>query len=209
MAFDLTGVVTYITPETVIFATLAFIAGMAGVISYHRLRPLFKRTEYHADDSIAEAVITEYSRRLRDYDRVIAELRAKVDIMELRSETPRPAVMSQPQPSQQPQPHVARVTQVTDITQPAAVVDVERHEGQNGTTDYILKMLSERPRTSREVQQAIGRSREHTSRLMKKLLQSGLVARDADTKPFRYAVTEQGRGRLREKAGVASELRNP
>lgn len=205
MALDLTGVVTFVTSDTVIFSALAFISGMAGVMSYHRLRHLFRRTEYHADDSVTEAVVLEYSRRLRDYDRVIAELRTRVDIMEIREERPTP-VISHPQ---QLQPHVARVMQPPVITQHATPEEVETHEGQNGTTDYILKLLGERPRTAREVQQAVGRTREHTSRLMKKLTQSELVARDMASKPFRYTLTDQGRERLREKAEVASEMRTP
>lgn len=205
MAVDLTGVVTFVTSDTVIFSALAFISGMAGVMSYHRLRHLFRRTEYHADESVTEAIVLEYSRRLRDYDRVIAELRTKIDIMEIREERPR-SVISQPQ---QEQPHVARVMESPVITQHATPEEVERHEGQNGTTDYILKMLGERPRTAREVQHAIGRTREHTSRLMKKLTESQLVARDMTSKAFRYTLTDQGRERLREKVEAASEIRTP
>ena len=209
MAVDLSSVVTFITSETVMFAALAFIAGMAGVISYHRLGSIFKKSDYKSDDSVTEAIVAEYSRRLRDYDRVIAELRTKLDIIELRAE-PKVTVTSQElQPSHQPQPHVARITSPPVITQHATQdAETERQEGQNGTTDYILKMLLERPRTSREVQQAIGRTREHTARLMKKLTDSQFVSRDTRVKPFQYNLTDLGRDRLREKTEAASELRN-
>jgi predicted transcriptional regulator len=69
----------------------------------------------------------------------------------------------------------------------------------NGTIDYILKLLVEKPRTSREVQLAVGRTREHTARLMKKLHDSGLVSRDVNAKPFRYNITDAGRERREEK----------
>jgi DNA-binding MarR family transcriptional regulator len=92
------------------------------------------------------------------------------------------------------------------VTQHATTAEVEKPAGaQNGTNDYILKLLAERPRTSREVQHAIGRTREHTARLMKKLHDSGLVDRDANSKPFRYKITDSGRERLKEKE-AASEL---
>ena len=74
----------------------------------------------------------------------------------------------------------------------------------NGTTDYILKLLAEKPRTSREVQLAVGRTREHTARLMKKLNDSGLVSRDVNAKPFRYNITDAGRERLEEKVAPAA-----
>ena len=195
MALDLTGVVTFVTSDTVIFSALAFISGMAGVMSYHRLCHLFIKREYHADDSVTEAIVLEYSRRLRDYDRVIAELRTRVDIMEIREDRPRP-VISQPL---QPQPHVAHMSEPVIVTQHATI-----EKEVNSTTDYIFKLLTERPRSSREVQLAIGRTREHTARLMKKLHDLGLVSRDVNTKPFRYNITDAGREMLKKRAEVAS-----
>jgi len=63
---------------------------------------------------------------------------------------------------------------------------------QNVTTDHILKLLIERPRTSREIQYTIGRTREHTSRLMKRLYQTNLVSRESGSKPFKYTITDAG-----------------
>ena len=37
------------------------------------------------------------------------------------------------------------------------------------------------------------KSREHTSRLMKKLFESGLVERNTETKPYTYSITEKGK----------------
>ncbi len=198
MAIDLAGIASDVTANAVMYAALAFFSGMAGVMLYHRLAGAFQKHDYHTDESVIEGVVQEYSRRLRDYDRVIVDLRTKVDILELKAEPPVPAVTSGVI-SQAPQHHARVISQ--HVTS-----QVEKPEGQNGTTDYVLKMLAERPRTSREVQQAIGRSREHTARLMKKLAASGLVDRDSSTKPFRYAVTDSGRERLKEK--VASEMRS-
>jgi hypothetical protein len=208
MAFDLSGVVTFITSQSVMYAGLAFFASMAGVMLYHRFAGFAKRNQ-KPDESVTEAVVMEYSRRLRDYDRAIAELRTKLDIIELRSEAPRSDVISHEAPaSQPPQHHVARITETPVITEHVtSQAEVERLEGQNGTTDYILKMLAERPRTSREVQQAIGRTREHTARLMKRLAESQFVARDSTRKPFHYTITDLGRDRLKEKSEAASELR--
>lgn len=208
MAFDLTGVVTFITSQTVMYAGLAFFAGMAGVMLYHRFAALTKK-RHVPEESVTEAVVMEYSRRLRDYDRAIAELRTKLDIMELRAESPRTDVISHDLvTSRAPQPHVARITEPPVITEHVTSHHEER-DGQNGTTDYILKMLAERPRTSREVQQAIGRTREHTARLMKRLTESQFVARDGTKKPFQYTITDLGRERLKEKSEEVSELRTP
>ncbi|HEX2014582.1 MAG TPA: helix-turn-helix domain-containing protein [Nitrososphaera sp.] len=208
MAIDFSGAVSIITADTVMYAALAFFVGMACVISYHRLRNLFKRHGYQADEAVVDAIVLEYSRRLGEYDRVIADLRTKVDILEIRAEVPHQVTTSQ-LTSQAPQHHTSRVSDVVAVTQHPKPVVTERLENQNGTTDYILKMLAEKPLASREVQLAIGRTREHTARLMKKLNDSGLVERNEDTKPFKYKITESGRERLKEKAEVASELRVP
>ncbi len=209
MAFDFSVVANNITPDTVMFVGLAFFSGMAAVMSYHRLHHRFEKAGYRPDETVTEAIVMEYSRRLRDYDRVIAELRTKVDIMELRAETPKSVISHQLQTSHESQPHTSRVMEPPVITQHATLeAEPERQDGQNGTTDYILKMLAERPRTSREVQQAVGRTREHTARLMKKLTGSQFVARDTSAKPFRYNLTDLGRERLREKVEVASGLWN-
>jgi hypothetical protein len=186
---------TFFSSDLVISGIFAFMVGMAIVMVYTKVKSAFKERRYKTDDTIVEAIVLEYTRRLRDYDKAIAELRSKVDIMEARAQPHTP--MSQ-QPSQ-PQPHVAPVTGSVIVTQHAAT-DME----SNGTTNYILKLLSERPRTSREVQQSIGRTREHTARLMKKLHDLGLVSRDINTKPFRYNITDAGHETLKERVGAAS-----
>jgi hypothetical protein len=181
--------------DLVISGVLAFLVGMASVMVYVRVKRALGDRRYRTDEAVVEAIVLEYTRRLRDYDKVIAELRADVDIMEVRSQAPQNVISQHHQISHQPQPHVAPVSEPVTITQHAMVVEKEN----NGTTDYILKLLAERPRTSREVQLAIGRTREHTARLMKKLHESGLVGRDVNAKPFRYNITDAGRERLREK----------
>src|SRR5215204_151393 len=180
---------TFLDSDFVISGIFAFLLGMASMTVYTRLKTTFEERQYKANGEVVEAVVLEYTRRLCDYDKAIAELRTKVDVMEMRAQPPQ--VVSQ-HPSQ-PQPHVAPVSDP---------VTIEREV--NGTTDYILKLLIERPRTSREVQLAIGRTREHTARLMKKLHDLGLVSRDITTKPFRYNITDAGQEMLKERAEAAS-----
>jgi hypothetical protein len=194
MIVDLSFLVTLLTSDLVISGVLAFLAGMACVMVYARAKSALADRRYRADEAVVEAVVLEYTRRLRDYDRVIAELRSKMDIMEVKPQSPQVMTSQYQQVSHQPQPHVAPVSEPVTVTQHATV----EKEG-NGTTDYILKLLADKPRTSREVQLAVGRTREHTARLMKKLHDSGLVSRDVNAKPFRYNITDEGLERLKEK----------
>jgi hypothetical protein len=186
---------TFLDSDFVILVILGFLLGMVSMTVYTRLKIKFEDRQYKADEAVVEAVVLEYTRRLCDYDKAISQLRAKVDVMEMRAQ---PHEIGSERPSQ-PQPHVAPVSEPVTITQHAVI---EREV--NGTTDYILKLLVERPRTSREVQLAIGRTREHTARLMKKLHDLGLVSRDITTKPFRYNITDAGQGMLKERVESAS-----
>lgn len=63
---------------------------------------------------------------------------------------------------------------------------------QNSTVEYVLKKLESNSLTTREIQQYIGRTREHTSRLMKKLFDDKFVDRDTSSKPFKYTITSEG-----------------
>lgn len=81
-----------------------------------------------------------------------------------------------------------------DIISQDSIKPVDQEDDrQNSTIEYILKKLEDKSLTTREVQRVIGRTREHTSRLMKKLFEEKLVDRDMSTKPFRYAITVEGR----------------
>lgn len=181
--------------DLVISGIFAFLVGMVSMTVYTRLKTTFEEGRYKTNEAVIEAVVLEYTRRLHDYDKVIAELRAKVDIVESRIK-PHEVVSQDPS---QPQPHVALMSEPVTVTQHAAI-----GKEVNSTTDYIFKLLAERPRSSREVQLAIGRTREHTARLMKKLHGLGLVSRDINTKPFRYNITDAGRQMLKKRAEPAS-----
>jgi hypothetical protein len=181
--------------DLMISGTFAFLVGMASMALYSRFKTIFEEGRYKTNEAIIEAVVLEYTRRLRDYDKVIAELRAKVDIIDNKVK-PHEVVS---QEASQPQPHVAITGEPVTVTQHTAI-----GKEVSSTTDYIFKLLAERPRSSREVQLAIGRTREHTARLMKKLHDLGLVSRDVNTKPFRYNITDAGRQMLKKRPEAAS-----
>jgi DNA-binding MarR family transcriptional regulator len=56
----------------------------------------------------------------------------------------------------------------------------------------VLTMLAnEGPKSAPEIGRIVGRSREHTARLMKKLYEEGYIRRDQTRIPFRYSVVER------------------
>jgi len=181
--------------DLVILGVFAFLGGLAGMTIYTKVRGLLEVRLYKTNEAVVEAIVLEYTRRLCGYDKVISDFQVKLNILE-------DSLQSHSEPSQhtsQVQPHVAQVAEPVTITQHSTIEDEV-----NSTTDYILKLLTEKSRSSREVQLAIGRTREHTSRLMKKLHDSGLVRRDVNATPFRYSITDAGQEMLAKRVGAAS-----
>jgi predicted transcriptional regulator len=61
------------------------------------------------------------------------------------------------------------------------------------TEVLVLKLLIEGVQTSKQIQQRINKSREHTARLMKRLFELGYVTREEQKKPYVYKITEKGK----------------
>jgi len=57
---------------------------------------------------------------------------------------------------------------------------------------HVLHLITNKAMTSRDIQITLKKSREHTSRLMKKLFDEGLVQRNTEIKPYTYSITEKG-----------------
>ena len=198
-----------------IIPIMSYGIGIISVIIYMKTKEIFQ-FPFNKEERTIQSIVSEYTHRLNYYDKVIAELRVKIDTMELRmmqrdnishgssqSSDTNTAHYKQNitshQDSQlehrQQHNHVATVSNMANITQAPETV-LKDPDSYNGTMDFILKMLMERPRTSREIQHSVGRTREHTSRLMKKLYDSRLVLRDSNSKPFKYSITDAGRIQL-------------
>jgi hypothetical protein len=198
--------------DLIIIFIMSYVVGVISVISYMKLKEMLQ-FPFNREEKTIQSIVSEYTRRLNHYDKAIAELRVKIDTMELRvmqrdisqnsSQTnntntkyyKQNIISHQDSQLEQQHNHISTVSNMADITQ--APGTISRHlDSYNGTMDFILKMLIERPRTSREIQHSVGRTREHTSRLMKKLYDSKLVIRDSNSKPFKYSITDAGRIQL-------------
>src|SRR5918998_4241700 len=195
-----------------------FLVGLTFGFTYNRISVNIRKImpKVHKNTSVINAITSEYARRMEKYDSAIADLRVRLDVIELQSQKP---LMTQQVHSTENKSSVT----LSDTSQEQShrpsfyayhrrkrVEPLKRIDGDipdsndvhNGTADYVLRLLDEKSTTSKEVQHAIGRSREHPSRLMKKLCEYGFINRDSDTKPFTYALAEAGRLRLKERHHV-------
>lgn len=80
-----------------------------------------------------------------------------------------------------------------------SVITEARPRQIDGTTERaLIRELGEQSRTSVEIRNRFGISREHAARMLKTLMDRGLAARKEDKKPFVYQLTEKGRTYLSE-----------
>jgi predicted transcriptional regulator len=195
-----------------------FLVGLTFGFTYNRISVNIGKIipKVHKNTSVINAITSEYARRMEKYDSAIADLRVRLDVIELQSQK---HLLTQQLHSTESTPSVTQADASHDQShdqsqhpsfhayhRPKRMEPLREISGdvsdsndvQNGTAEYVLKLLDGRSMTSREVQHAIGRSREHTSRLMKRLCEYGFITRDSNNKPFTYALAEAGQLRLKE-----------
>ena len=169
-------------PGVILGIIASFVIGIAAVATYNKIRPRL------GSDANNVKILLE---RLQNYENLLIDMKIKLDSLELVKEYEEPTQAQIPKPKEQKH-------------EPEAVVEVkeekakERSHNMNfgSATEYVLRLITEKPMTSRDIQVTIGRTREHTSRMMKKLFEEGLVERNMQTKPFTYKITEKGLTRI-------------
>jgi DNA-binding MarR family transcriptional regulator len=73
------------------------------------------------------------------------------------------------------------------VVQPGSLISIT-----TPTELQVLTLLAEQgPKSAPEIGRVVGRSREHTARLMRKLFDEGYVRRDQTRIPFRYSTVER------------------
>jgi biotin operon repressor len=140
---------------------------------------------------LARDVWESMNTRFNVVDARIIDLMAKLEVLSSRSVVTQPNAQVHITPlvrdSVAPQP--PRAEEEKAVSSPIASLVGGRTE----TERRVLQMLSEGPKSSAQIKDTLGRSREHTARLMKGLFDRGLVVRNDRNKPYVYEITESGR----------------
>jgi DNA-binding transcriptional ArsR family regulator len=198
----------------VLLSIIVFFLSFLGVLSYMRFRSRQSVIQKEDKYAILEAVLSKYVMRAENSTKMVGELRTKMDIIEAKIsvggdvEGRRMKTMIDDKKSNANSfdMHEDRhkdmiaddsVTSHVKITRNRIndmVGDKSLNQNQTqNTVSSILKLLSRSPMTAREIQISTKKTREHTSRLMKRLYNESLVTRDIDNKPFLYKITDEGR----------------
>jgi DNA-binding transcriptional ArsR family regulator len=196
----------------VLLSIMVFFLSFLGVLSYMRFRSRQSVIQKEDKYAILEAVLSKYVMRAENSTKMLGELRTKMDIIEAKisvgddveGERMKTMIDGTKSNANSFDMHEDRhkdmiaddsVTSHVKITRNRIndmVSDKSLNQNQN-TVSSILKLLSRSPMTAREIQINTKKTREHTSRLMKRLYNESLVTRDIDNKPFLYKITDEGR----------------
>jgi hypothetical protein len=185
-------------PEVILGVILAFLLGLGGLYLFFKVRPFLK-----SNSDIADPTQTE---RLEYYERQLIDMKIRLDAIEIQGveENPIDPNLDLKQFMQKLIETKEPEKQIEVIKEPEAVLE-KQVSTPNMTsiehvspTDYVLHLITNKAMTSRDIQITTKRSREHTSRLMKKLFESGLVQRNTETKPYIYSITEKGKSKVED-----------
>ena len=165
----------------ILVSVLAFLCGLVTLYLFTKIR----------SSSIAKTAPTNLE-RMEFYEKEFIDMKIRLDVMELDGKSftnpdlPRKNTkqVEKPEPMKQefevPKPQTTRVPNMS-------FEDLVTH---------VLKLITSGPMTSRDIEVTLGKSREHVSRLMKKMFKDGFVSRDASARPYSYTITEKGRVRV-------------
>ncbi|MBT4216893.1 MAG: winged helix DNA-binding protein [Nitrosopumilus sp.] len=183
-------------PEVILGVILAFLIGLGGLYFFFKLRPFIKSSSDVADPTQVE--------RLEYYERQLIDMKIRLDSLEIQGIEENPI-----DPNLELKQFIEKLVETKEpekeievVKEPEIVLEKQISTPNLSNiepvspVDYVLQLITNKDMTSRDIQITTKRSREHTSRLMKKLFESGLVERNTETKPYSYSITEKGKGKI-------------
>ena len=185
-------------PEVILGVILAFLIGLGGLYFFFKLRPFIKSSSDVADPTQVE--------RLEYYERQLIDMKIRLDSLEIQGVEENPI-----DPNLELKQFIEKLVETKEpekeievVKEPEIVLEKQISTPNLSNiepvspVDYVLQLITNKDMTSRDIQITTKRSREHTSRLMKKLFESGLVQRNTETKPYSYSITEKGKGKIND-----------
>jgi len=180
-------------PEIILGIVISFFVGLFVLYIFYKIKPSIKQ-QGGFDASSYD--------RLEFYERQLIDMKIKLDSLEISGEGDYSGEIIDSRRVQEKIPNYKY-----SESEPKQVTPKAHHASNpdyHNTVDFVLGLITDKSMTSRDIQNASQRSREHTSRLMKKLYQDGYVERNTRTKPFTYSITDKGKAKL----GILEYLQN-
>lgn len=176
-------------PMVILGIVLGFLAGAVALFLYSKLRLVGSLQNNGPSDN----------QRLEYYEKQFIDMKIRLDALNLDNEEPLgedEMVKIQSEMVKSPSKKERRSRAV--VVKHAPVSRIPNMSSED-SVKHVLKLITKKPMTSRDIEVTFGgRSREHVSRLMKKLFDDGLVERDATNRPYTYSITDSGRKHIDE-----------
>jgi hypothetical protein len=185
----------------VIYAGISFLSGAAAMLLYYKVKSQFKANNL-ANIEVINTIINQYKSKLDQYEGIVNELKIKTELLESKINHKPDKIINHAPNDSTSQQMSQYFKERNELSKPDNIISVSNLDRMNtveedfhagDTLEVILKLLLNGPLTSREIQRGIRKTREHTSRIMKKLYELKYVDRDINHKPFRYNITDLGR----------------
>ena len=183
-------------PEVILSVILAFVVGLGGLYVFYKVLPFIK--------SKSEMTDVPQSERLEFYERQLIDMKIRLDALEIQGIEPKTddsnfelkQLLGKLVNNKIKENEVEEVSKPKVMSEkPVSTPSIPSIEYTN-PTDYVLHLITNKTVTSRDIQITLKKSREHTSRLMKKLFDDGYVQRNIETKPYTYSITEKGKAKV-------------
>ena len=176
-------------PMVILGIVLGFLAGAIALFLYSKLRLVGSLQNNGPSDN----------QRLEYYEKQFIDMKIRLDALNLDNEEPLgedEMVKIQSEMVKSPSRKERRSRAVVEKHAPVSRIP---NMSSEDSVKHVLKLITKKPMTSRDIEVTFGgRSREHVSRLMKKLFDDGLVERDATNRPYTYSITDSGRKHIDE-----------
>ena len=184
--------------DVILGLILAFIGGLVTLFVYSKLKVISTSNDQTKADL----------ERMEFYERQLIDLKIKLDAIDLENltfsqETPQNIVKNEEKPAQVVQKPVEIVPE--PAPNPPKVERAPNMSSDN-IVEAVLRLITDKSRTSRDIQITLGKSREHISRTMKKMTDDGLVERNTNAKPYSYSITQMGLSKLSGSGSVAQTI---
>ena len=176
-------------------------------VRHHNSEPSIEDREVEVS-----AIVSEFNQRLHRLEENLVDQKVKLEILELRtSRSQRESSSTERSPSpklgeelpfnpvenlERPSMHKPDAFSEGRFSSQKARSGPDKKLGVTEIEALRLVFEGRGKISAKEIQQRIGRTREHTARMMNSLFHDGLVERDVTARPFSYSITEKGRDLL-------------
>ena len=171
-------------PIIILGIVLGFLAGAVTLFLYSKLRLVGSLQNNGPSDN----------QRLEYYEKQFIDMKIRLDALNLDQEAPLDGDEMVKIQSEMVKPASRKARRSRSIIEKHVPVSRIPNMSSEDSVKHVLKLITKKPMTSRDIEVTFGgRSREHVSRLMKKLFDGGLVERNTTSRPYIYSITDSGK----------------